>query len=190
MRGSIEPSSVSLSRGSASVSDQIVIERATLADTDLLIEIHEEAARWLLARGIRQWKTETLPRDRLIIRIERGEVYVVRLDSEPVGMAILQDADVDTWGARPDDALYLHGLRVLRAYAGRSIGRAILRWADEQVAARGRIYLRLDCKADNAKLRAYYEDASFRYVGEKTDEDDPDWRASMCEKRVAVTQAE
>ena len=48
-------------------------------------------------------------------------------------MAILQDADEDTWGARPDDALYLHGLRALRTYAGRGIGRAILRWTEEQV---------------------------------------------------------
>ena len=172
------------------MSDQITFERATLAETDLLIEIHEDAARWLLARGIRQWKTETFPRDRLIIRIERGEAYLALLEGEPVGMAILQDADEDTWGARPDDALYLHGLRALRAYAGRSIGRAILRWAEEQVAARGRIYLRLDCKADNAKLRAYDEGAGFGCVGEKTWEDDPDWRASLYEKRVAVTQAE
>jgi ribosomal protein S18 acetylase RimI-like enzyme len=91
-----------------------------------------------------------------------------------------------TPGAR-DDALYLHGLRVLRAYAGQGIGRAILRWAEGRVAARGRIYLRLDCMADNAKLRAYYEEARFRYVGEQTDEDEPDWRASLYEKRVAVT---
>jgi protein-tyrosine phosphatase len=172
------------------VNDEITIERATLVETDLLIAIHEDAARWLLARGIRQWKTETFPRDRLKAYIERGEAYVVRLDGASMGMAILQDADVDTWGARPDDALYLQGLRVLRAYAGRSIGRAILRWAEEQVAARGRIYLRLDCKADNAKLRAYYEGAGFGCVGEKIDEDDPDWRASLYEKRVAVTQAE
>jgi len=38
------------------VADQIVIERATLAETDLLIEIHEDAARWLWSRGIRQWE--------------------------------------------------------------------------------------------------------------------------------------
>jgi GNAT superfamily N-acetyltransferase len=163
---------------------EIVIERATLVETDLLIEIHEEASRWLLARGIRQWKTDTFPRDRLSIRIERGEVYVVRLEAEPVGMAILQEADEDTWGARSDDALYLHGLRVLRAYAGRGIGRAILRWAEEQVMSRGRIYLRLDCLAENVKLRAYYENAGFRCVGEKTWEDDPDWRSSLYEKRV------
>jgi len=172
-------------RGSASVAE-IVIARATLAETDLLIEIHEDAARWLWSRGIHQWEPGTFPLDRLIACIERGEVHIARLEGKPVGMAIVQEADEDTWDAQPNDALYLHGLRVLRAYAGRGIGRAILRWAEEQVAARGRIYLRLDCMADNAKLRAYYEDAGFRYVSDATDEDDPDWRAAMYEKRVAV----
>jgi GNAT superfamily N-acetyltransferase len=76
------------------------------------------------------------------------------------------------------------GLRVLRAYAGRGIGRAILRWAEDQVTSRDRIYLRLDCLADNAKLRAYYEDAGFLHIGEKTWEDALSWRSSLYEKRV------
>jgi ribosomal protein S18 acetylase RimI-like enzyme len=156
------------------VSDQLAFEHATLAETDVLIAIHEEASRWLLARGIRQWKTDTFPRDRLIIRIERGEVYIVRrLDGEPVGMVIVPEADEDTWGEQPNDALYLHGLRVLRAYAGRGRGRAILRSAEGQAGRRGRMYLRLDCMAENTKLRAYYDHARFGYVGEKTREDDP-----------------
>jgi protein-tyrosine phosphatase len=166
------------------VADQIVIGRATTAETDPLIEIHEDVARWLWSLGIHQWEPGTFPRDRLIARIERGEVYIVRLDGIPVGMAILQEADEDTWGARPDDALYLHGLRVLRAYAGQGIGHAILCWAGEQVAARGRICLRLDCIADNTRLRAYYEDAGFRCVGDKTWEDAPSWRSSLYEKRI------
>lgn len=170
--------------------DQIVIELATLAETDLLTEIHEDAARWLWTRGIHQWEPGTFPRDRLMACINRGEADLARLGGAPVGMAILQDADEYTWGARPADALYLHGLRVLRMYAGRGLGRVILRWAEGQAAARGRTYLRLDCMADNARLRAYYEDAGFRCVGEKTDEDHPSWRASRYEKRVEVTQAE
>jgi ribosomal protein S18 acetylase RimI-like enzyme len=186
MRGSSGRRGGSHWRGSASVAE-IVIERATLAETDLLIEIHEDAARWLWSRGIHQWEPGTFPRDRLMACIERGEVYVVRLDGEPVGMAIVQEADEYIWGTRPDDALYLHGLRVLRAYAGRGIGRSILRWAEEQVAAQGRMYMRLDCMADNTKLRAYYEDAGFRCVGEQTDKDEPDWRASLYEKRVGST---
>jgi GNAT superfamily N-acetyltransferase len=117
---------------------QIVIEHATLAETDLLTANHEDAARWLWSRGIRQWEPGTVPRDALIGCIERGEAYLSRLDGEPVGMAILQDADEYIWGERPGDALYLHGLRVLRAFAGQGLGRAILRWAEGQVTSRRR----------------------------------------------------
>jgi GNAT superfamily N-acetyltransferase len=172
------------------VSDQISIERATLAEADLLYEMHEDVARWLWARGIRQWEPGELRRDRLIWHIARGAAYLACHDGEPAGMVIVQDSDEITWGAQSDDALYLHALCARRQFSGRGVGRAILRWAEEQVAVRGRIYLRLDCMAENARLRAYYEDAGYRYVGEKTWEDDPSLRSSLYEKRVEATQAE
>jgi ribosomal protein S18 acetylase RimI-like enzyme len=172
------------------VGDLMMIERATLAETDLLYEMHEDVARWLWARGIHQWEPGELQRDRLIWHIARGETYLALHDGKPAGMVIVQDSDEITWGAQADDALYLHALCVRRQFSRRGVGRAILRWAELQVAARSRVYLRLDCMAENTKLRAYYEDAGFRSVGEKTWENDPFWRSSLYEKRVTATQAE
>jgi protein-tyrosine phosphatase len=189
MRGHIGRRGDAHWRGSVSV-DEIVIERATLAQTDLLYDMHEDVARWLWSRGIHQWEPGELQRERLIWRIVRGEAYLALLDGEPAGMVIVQDSDEITWGVRPDDALYLHALCARRQFSGRGVGRAILRWAEDQVSVRGRMYLRLDCMAENTKLRAYYEDAGLRHVGEQTWEEDPSWRSSLYEKRVEVTQAE
>ena len=58
------------------MTDLIVVELATLAETDLLTEIHEDAARWLWTRGIHQWEPGTFPRDRLMACINRGEAYL------------------------------------------------------------------------------------------------------------------
>src|SRR5215831_5558531 len=116
--------------------DQIMIERATLAETEALYEMREDAARWLWARGIHQWEPGELQRDRLVWHIARGEAYLALYDGEPAGMVIVQDSDEITWGAQPDDALYLHALCARRQFSGRGVGRAILRWAEEQVAAR------------------------------------------------------
>ncbi|MGH2516728.1 MAG: GNAT family N-acetyltransferase, partial [Ktedonobacterales bacterium] len=72
------------------------------------------------------------------------------------------------WTDRPGAALYVHGLMVRRTFAGRDIGRALLRWAEREAARRGKSLLRLDCDAKNPTLRAYYERAGFAHVDDVT----------------------
>ena len=59
---------------------------------------------------------------------------------------------------------YLHRLAVRRAAAG--LGARLLAWTGTAVRERGRGLLRLDCPADNTPLRAYYDRARFRHVGD------------------------
>ena len=53
---------------------------------------------------------------------------------------------------------------VRRAAAG--LGARLLAWTGTAVRERGRGLLRLDCPADNTPLRAYYDRAGFRHVGD------------------------
>ncbi len=159
----------------------ITIERATPEEVSLLLEIHEDAARWLWSRGIHQWEPGRYPREIMAEWAERGEAYIARRGGQPVGMVILQESDEFMWPGAPPDALYVHGLRVLRAFAGQGIGRTILHWAEREAAARGKAYLRLDVMTDNLKIRAYYESAGFSHV---RDVHDKPWLGSLYEKRV------
>jgi GNAT superfamily N-acetyltransferase len=59
------------------------------------------------------------------------------------------------------DAGYVHRLAVVRAHAGRGLGSRLLDWADEQVWARDRTWLRIDVVTDYRRLRRYYESAGF-----------------------------
>ncbi len=97
--------------------------------------------------------------------MERGEVYVFRLDGRPVGTLVLQWSDEETWGGVADAAGYVHGLAIRREWAGKGLGRALLKWAEDRTAAAGRDYLRLDCAAENRALNAYYARAGFGYRG-------------------------
>ena len=56
----------------------------------------------------------------------------------------------------------MHGLAIGRGFAGRRLGRELLRWAEDHVARSGRSYLRLDCMAENRGLNGYYVRAGFR----------------------------
>lgn len=140
---------------------ETTIELATAADADTFIEIHEEVARWLWDQGIRQWQPGVFRREWILPRIERGEVYLARRGGEALGAVTLQWSDEYTWGARPPDAGYIHGLRVRRSAAGQSLGRALLQWAEREIARAGRPFARLDCIADNPRLCAYYVDAGY-----------------------------
>ena len=159
----------------------ITIELATPADADAVLDILQEAARWLLSRDIDQWRPDQFEREPLLAAISRGDVYLARKDGEAVGTLRLQWSDERVWGSDTGDAGYVHGLAICRGAAGIGLGHAMLRWAERKVAVAGRAYLRLDCMTANLALRAYYEHAGFTHCGDihgKT------WSASRYEKRA------
>jgi protein-tyrosine phosphatase len=166
---------------------QITIERATAGEAGMLLALHEDVARWLWDQGIHQWQPGRFPPAVLDEWIARGEAYLAWVDGEPAGMIVLQEADESMWPGAPADALYIHGVRVRRAFAGRGVGREMLRWAAREALARGKAYLRLDVMADNPRIRAYYEAAGFVHV---RDLPDHPWPASLYEQRVAMACGE
>ena len=146
------------------------LTRATEADVATIVALYDEAGQWLLARGLRQWQPGWYTTTMALESMRAGhETYLVRRAGEPVGKLTLQWDDPEMWGERPPDAGYVHGLTVSRAVAGLGLGAALLDWAGQRVAARGRRWLRLDCMAANPALRAYYERLGFAYRGAAED---------------------
>jgi protein-tyrosine phosphatase len=74
------------------------------------------------------------------------------------------------WGARPDDAGYLHRLVVRRDRVGNGLGAQLIDWASGCVRAAGRARLRLDVSADNLPLSSFYERLGFTCRGEREGE--------------------
>jgi ribosomal protein S18 acetylase RimI-like enzyme len=160
------------------------IRQARAEDVDELVATLSEAARWLLRRGIEQWP-DPFPRARVEALVRRGEFFVARLDGMPAGSLVLRWSDASFWGEQPDDAGYVHALAVRRAFAGQGLGDRLLAWAEVRVAEAGREFLRLDCMAENAALRRYYERLGFELRGEALVDD---FVAALYERRCrAVT---
>src|SRR5260370_10992053 len=139
----------------------IIIVRATVADATTILALHEEAARWLVARGVQQWLPGDFAMELLVTQIGRGEAYLARIGGAPVGTFTLQWADPRVWGEQPDDAGYVHGLALRRAYAGRGLGRLLLDSAGQMAAPTRKTHLRLGCLTENPALRAPYQAAGF-----------------------------
>lgn len=163
----------------------VTLARATVEDADTFVEIHEEVARWLWDQGIHQWRPGTYQKAWIIRHIERGELYLARRGSDALGTVLIQWADEYTWGERPPDAGYIHGLRVRRRAADQGLGRAMLQWAEREIVRAGRPFARLDCIADNPRLCAYYLDAGYaRQADLEWAEDEDKGALARFEKRL------
>jgi ribosomal protein S18 acetylase RimI-like enzyme len=145
--------------------DTLTIRPAQMADLDEVVAIEEDATSWLRSRGIDPGQPPRPLREIFAERIARGQMYVALIGGQPAANMALTSQD-DLWTDLPGSALYVHGLMVRRVFAGRQIGRELLRWAEKRAAEQGKPLLRLDCNADNLALRAYYEGAGFTPRGE------------------------
>jgi len=139
---------------------------ARLEDTDTVLEILDEAAAWIIERKLPSvWKPGGFSRQAFLEQISLGEVHIGLVDEKPVGTLTLQWADLTFWGERQQDAGYVYKLAVRPAYARQSIGLEMLKWAEASARKAGKRFLRLNCLAEDRKIRDYYERAGFLYKG-------------------------
>ena len=151
---------------------EFTIARAGAADGASLaafVALHEEAAAWLQARGIDQWRSGEYTLATLRRELDEGhELYVARRGGVVAGGFTLQWNDLENWEnaeEQPAVAGYLHALCVSRADAGQGLGERMLDFAGRRVAEYDRPWLRLDCWKGTTFLRAYYERLGFSYQG-------------------------
>jgi GNAT superfamily N-acetyltransferase len=158
------------------------------SDLEAVLCILEEARQWLHAIGIPEQWPWPHPPEAIAWRIQHAKTYLAYHHNQAIATFTLQSSDERTWGDRPGEALYLHGLAVRRAFAGQQVGERLLQLAAAICTAWGKSYLRLDCWAGNAALSRYYERAGFACCGTKewpTSGDDPPWRVHLFERKLS-----
>jgi GNAT superfamily N-acetyltransferase len=143
----------------------VQVRRARPDEIEVVLAVLADAAAWLRTRGVEQWP-DRFDRGWVMPAIERGETWLAEIDREVAGTLVVQWDDPIFWAGFPNDAGYLHRLVALRH--GTGLGAQLLRWAVEHAACAGKTFLRLDCVASNARLRAYYERGGYEHVGDVT----------------------
>ena len=134
---------------------------ATAADASELANILTNATQYKLDHDDLAWGIEPYTEDEVMLRIKNNNTYLAYLEDEPVGTLVLQWDDDSVWGIQPSHAGYIHGFAIRDGFHGHGLGTQMLDWAANEVSNRGYSYLRLDCPAANAQLRAYYERHAF-----------------------------
>jgi protein-tyrosine phosphatase len=138
------------------------------------VTLRDEAAAWLLGRGIQQWQPgEVSPAD-VLGWLEGGRIYVAELDGGLLGSVRLAWTDVEVWREQPPDAGYVQALVTARADAGHGLGPRLLQHVEAVIARSGRPLARLSCSRGNAGLESFYAAAGYTEVGSRTF-DRPGW---------------
>lgn len=147
---------------------------AGASDLATLVRLRDDAARWMLARGVTgQWRPGELDEDHFRRVMSHGEVWLAESAGRPVGAWEVWWEDEAAWGPQPPVAGYVHRLMVDRAAARPGTGRHLLRAAERRVSDAGRLLVRLDCLASNTRLTAYYTAEGYRAVGRVTGKPQP-----------------
>ncbi len=164
------------------MSNHLEVVPAVEGDLDVVLAVLEEAAEWLVKKGIEgPWRPGFFSRQAFADQIGRGEVYVSRLGEGIVGTITLQWRDDLFWPGALSDAGYMHKLAVRPAYMGKGLGLQMVEWAIGTARAAGKKFLRLDCLAGNRKIREYYEKAGFTHLN---DVEVAGWKFSLYQKNL------
>lgn len=147
---------------------RVTIRQAASSDLEAISSILREAAEWLRSRGAPMWRDEELAETRIASDVDAGLFFVAVHDEDVVGTIKFQLSDERFW---PDmnqvDAVYVHRLAVRRQFARGLVTPVLLSWAADRGRALGRPFLRLDCEASRARLRAVYQRAGFARHSER-----------------------
>ena len=147
---------------------QLAIRQATSEDIEAVTDILREVAGWLEERGIPLWRQDELQPSRIVADVDSGEFFLAECDGVPAGTIRFQLEDRLFWpDVSQDDSAFIHRLAVRRRFAGGEVSSALLLWAIARTHTLGRRYLRLDCEASRARLRAVYERIGFRFHSDK-----------------------
>lgn len=150
-------------------SDSFRIERAQIGDLAGIIELFEAAAVWLEGEGVLQWPTRVSPHFRKFLRqkVTEGNVFVAQGQDGRLKGHIRFDFEAGkVWHDNPVETAYVRGLVIANEVRGQGVGAGLLDWAQDYAREMGCVRLRLDCLAENGRLRRYYRDYGFTLLGE------------------------
>lgn len=160
----------------------IKVIQAVSSDVEDVLSLLLEAAQWIESKGIDQWRVRDFTEEMVQEYFNGREIYLALFNGKPIGTFALQWSDESIWKELDNqESGYLHRLAVSRIYSGKGIGNALLNWAEQYIASKGKRYFRLDCMADNVGLNQFYQSAGFMF---KVRIDHQTWSAHLYEKEL------
>jgi GNAT superfamily N-acetyltransferase len=145
---------------------KLKIRLAKQGDLKDILNVLNAAVLALHEKGISQWE---YPWDEKELVDQMEFLYVVTVNNQVMGTFGIKDIDCLNEYLVESSSKYLYQIAILPEYQGKGYGPAITSWAREYANGMGKP-LYLDCWAGNEKLKSFYQENGFDYVGDFPEE--------------------
>lgn len=140
------------------------IVNSTAEDIALIFEFYDAAIEFQKQVFNKHWKG--FDHDLVAQEINENRQWKILVDGQVACIFAITFNDPSIWGERDqDDAIYIHRIVTNPDFRGRHLVRQITEWAKEYTRSIGRQYVRMDTWGDNEKLRDYYQECGFQFLG-------------------------
>ncbi|WP_162297948.1 GNAT family N-acetyltransferase [Halalkalibacillus sediminis] len=146
------------------------IRLATKEEVPQVISLLKDVAASLNKNGIEQWGFLLQGGDDAEIEqaIKNQDTYVLLDEDRMIGTFTIynqpEEWDLHIWRDKAHDSSYLHRLAVAPSYQGNDLGGIMLDWIDDNHMGFSNT-LRLDCVANNDRLKDYYLQQGYQLIG-------------------------
>lgn len=149
----------------------MTIRKATPADAEAVAaiysDIHTEEES---GRAVIGWARSIYPTlQTALSAIERDDLFVMEMDGQIVGAAVINQQQVDVYenarwqaSASPEQVMVLHTLVISPAVAQKGLGTRFVEFYEQYALGHGCPYLRMDTNARNLRARALYQKLGYR----------------------------
>lgn len=147
----------------------IEIRKAKTEDLREVLIVLNETTLNLHQKGINQWDYPWMEKE-IKKEIENGSTYVLTNDERVIGTFQIREIDSLSNFPLHSSSMYLARIAILPEYQGKKLGSKITSFTCT-FAGRLKKSLYLDCWAGNKKLKEFYTENGFIYLGDFPEED-------------------
>ncbi len=161
------------------------VRRARPSDLSAVLEINDEARRWLRARDVDS-AFDMTGSNITGGRVDSGDVRLVLVRGYAAATFEICDGDPMWMDDVPGTAVYVSRMAVRRRFSGHGVAHRIFDWAEMLALHRGCRSVRIAVPMEAAGLRRHCERAGFTH---RFDPLDCSWPVSLYERRVTALAA-
>ena len=142
----------------------MLITNSTPEDIDTIFQLYDEAVKFQKTVFNKQW--QGFERDLIKKEIAENRQWKIVIDGQVACIFAITFNDPLIWKEKDQDpSIYIHRIVTNPSFRGGAFVKEIVKWAKVYAKSIDKKFIRMDTWGDNEKLRDYYVNCGFDYLG-------------------------